>query len=390
MSVNQPRRTEFRVVVVGAGIVGLYTAYHLARAGAGPIAVVDRGFLSCGASGRNGGGVRQQWENPAMVRLAREAVHSYRRFGHEFGYNIWFRQGGYLFIADGPAEWERLRVVHRVVSSEGLPCRLLRPEELSRHVPGLNPGKAVGGTFLESDGTLFPFPAVWGVYEAVRRLGVEVLNFAEVSEVQREEGRVTGVVTSRGRLAAPAVVNAAGGWSADLARRAGLTVPNQATRHEILATEPLKPFLDPMVIRLRDGLYFSQTMRGEIVGGLTVPHPVGTGAGMPSSPQFLRAMAAALVDLLPFLAPLGVLRAWSGFYDDTPDGFPVIGEDPRLRGFFHANGFGGHGFMLAPASTRRVAQSVLGEKVDLDPAQFAPGRLLEAHEPLAREALQPG
>ena len=163
-----------------------------------------------------------------------------------------------------------------------------------------------------------------------------------------------------------------------------------ATRHEILATEPLKPFLDPMIIRLSDGLYVSQTMRGGARRGSHDPAPSGYQGGMSSSIEFLPTMARALVDLLPRTATLGVLRAWSGFYDDTPDGLPVIGADPRLPGLVHANGFGGHGFMLAPASTRRVAQCVLGERTDLDPAAFGPERFLGASPPRSTERLQPG
>jgi glycine/D-amino acid oxidase-like deaminating enzyme len=130
------------------------------------------------------------------------------------------------------------------------------------------------------------------------------------------------------------------------------------------------------VVRLSDGLYFSQSMRGELVGGLSVPHRPGTEGGVPSSARFLTAMAHALVGLLPRLAALGVLRAWAGFYDDTPDGLPLLGEDPRLPGFVHANGFGGHGFMLAPSASRRVAQAVLGEPLDLDPLEYSPGRFV--------------
>jgi sarcosine oxidase, subunit beta len=388
--VTAPVRDAYRTVIVGAGIVGLYTAYHLARAGAGPILVLDRGFLSSGASGRNGGGVRQQWETRATVRLARESVAAYRRFGREFGFNVWFRQGGYLFLAENEPELARLRTVHDLVVSEGLPSRVLGPDDVARLVDGIAPGAVVGGTYLASDGTLYPFPAIWGLYEAVRALGVEVALGVELAGVDVQDGRVAGAVTSRGRVGAATVVNAAGGWSADVSRRAGLTVPNVPTRHEILATEPLKPFLDPMVVRPSDGLYFSQTMRGEIVGGLTVRDGAGVEGGMPSSPGFLTAMARALVRLVPRLGALGVLRAWSGFYDDTPDGLPVIGEDPRLRGFVHANGFGGHGFMLAPASTLRVARAVLGEPVDLDPREFSPARFLSAGRPAEVERLQLG
>jgi sarcosine oxidase, subunit beta len=383
-------RSSYRTAVVGAGIVGLFTAYHLARAGAGPVLVVDRGFLSVGGSGRNGGGVRQQWETRSTIRLAREAVRAYRRFGVDFGYNPWFRQGGYLFLAEDAGELARLRRVHEAVRAEGLPSRLLGPEEVADRVPGIARGAAVGGAYLGSDGTLYPFPAVWGVYDAARRLGVEVVLGAEATGVAVQDGRVTGLTTSVGSVACEAVVNAAGGWSGEFSRRCGLPVSNVASRHEILATEPVKPFLDPMVVRASDGLYFSQTMRGEIVGGLTVPHPPGTARGVPSSPRFLASMARALVDLIPRLGGLGVLRSWTGFYDDTPDGLPVIGVDPRLPGFVHANGFGGHGFMLAPAASRRVAATVLGEPTDLDPAEFAPGRFLGRSAPAAVERLQLG
>ena len=127
-----PQRAGYAVAIVGAGIVGLFTAYHLARAGAGAILVVDRGFLSAGASGRNGGGVRQQWDTRATVRLARESVAAYRRFGREFGYNIWFRQSGYLFLAETPTELARLRTVSDVVRSEGLDARILDAEGVAR------------------------------------------------------------------------------------------------------------------------------------------------------------------------------------------------------------------------------------------------------------------
>jgi sarcosine oxidase, subunit beta len=383
-------RRSYRVAIIGGGIVGLFTAYHLLRAGAGPVLVLERGFLSSGASGRNGGGVRQQWDTRATVRLMREAVDSWKRFGREFGTNVWFRQGGYLFLATTAGEVDRLRHVTEAVRSEGLDGRLLDPGGIPRHAPSLSLDGILGATFLRTDGTLYPFPGVWGVYEAVRALGGEVALGVEVTGVRIEGGRVAGLSTSAGPVDAPTVVNAAGGWSADVSRLAGLSVPNVASRHEILATEPLKPFLDPMVIRLSDGLYFSQTMRGEIVGGLSIPHAPGTRAGVPTSPAFLRAMSRSLVALVPALAPVGVLRAWSGYYDDTPDGFPVIGEDPRLPGFVHANGFSGHGFMLSPASSKRVAKAVMGEPTDLDPSQFSPGRFLDPQRAAKPEGLQPG
>ncbi len=384
-------RRDYRTVVVGGGVVGLYTAHHLVRAGAGPVLVVDRGRLSAGGSGRNGGGIRQQWETRATIRLAREAVAAYRGFASEFGHNVWFRQGGYLFLADGAAEMARLERVRNVARAEGLDVRLLGVPEVERLVDGIAPGACLGGSYLATDGTLYPYPVLWGLLEALRRAGTEVAYGVEVTGVARDDrGRLAGVLTSEGRVATGALVNAAGGWSGELSRRCGLDVPNVATRHEILATEPMKPFVDPMVVRASDGLYFSQSMRGELVGGLTVPHPPGVDGGVPSSARFLTSMARALLTLLPRLAGLRVLRAWAGFYDDTPDGLPLLGEDPRLAGFVHANGLGGHGFMLAPSASRRAAQAVLGEPVDPEAREFSPGRFLAPGGASRVEGLQLG
>ena len=384
------KRDRYRVVIVGAGIIGLFTAWHLARAGVSDILVVERGFLSSGASGRNGGGVRQQWDTRATVRLARESVHAFRNFGKEFGYNIWFRQGGYLFLAETEEELERLRAVQRVVASEGLPARILDPGEIARHAPALSSSTSSAAPIWRPTGPSTRSP----------RSGASTMPCARAASrspsASRWERSSARTARSSGWRPPPAESRPTR-WSTPQAagpRRspagAGLEVPNVATRHEILATEPLKPFLDPMVVRASDGLYFSQTMRGEIVGGVTVHHPPGTDAGMPSSADFLRTMSRALTGLVPRLRSLGVLRAWSGFYDDTPDGLPVIGEDPRLRGFVHANGFGGHGVMISPAAMRRVAGAVLGEKSDLDPALFGPARFLAPQPTREAERLQLG
>ena len=386
-----PQRKDYDVVIVGAGVLGLFTAHHLAqKMDPRRILIVDRGFLSYGASGRNGGGVRQQWETLPTVRLAKESVAAYRRFPAEFGFNPWFRQGGYLFLAFSAQEEEALRRVHATVRQEGLPIEWLSVPEVLQEVPALDPERLVGGSCLRSDGVIFPFPVLWGLYRSLRRAGVEVVTRTEVVGIERAGGRVTGVRTSAGTVQARSVVNAAGGWSRDISALVGLSTVNAPTRHEIMATEPLKAFLGPMIVTLRKGLYFSQSMRGEVIGGINVPHPKGGAGSMPSSLEFLKEYARELTTLVPRLSSVRVLRSWAGFYDDTPDGLPIVGEDPRLHGFVHANGFGGHGFMLAPAAGSRVARTVLGEKTDLDPALFSPSRFLTEGGPRTVEGIQLG
>ncbi|EQD51727.1 FAD dependent oxidoreductase, partial [mine drainage metagenome] len=168
--------------------------------------------------------------------------------------------------ADSPTEVERLRAVHRTVTREGLPSRWLSSEEVARRIPGVSTAGILGGSYLASDGTLYPFPVIWGLFEAVRASGVEVCLGTEVYRISARDDRRLSVDSAHGRLDADCVVNSAGGWSSEVARRAGVDLPTRPVRHEICATEPLKPFLDPMVVRASDGLYFSQTMRGELVG----------------------------------------------------------------------------------------------------------------------------
>ena len=372
---SAPVASEPEVVLIGAGVLGLFTAHALAqRMDPSRILVLDRGYLSAGASGRNGGGVRQQWEDPITVRWAKEGVRVYRRFARDFGFNPWFRQGGYCFLAFSEEERARLRRMEGVVRGEGLPIRWLEADALQERVPRLDPPGLLGGTELSSDGVIYPFPVLWGLRASLLRLGVQIRTRTEVVGIDRDAKGVQGVRTREGRIPVRRVVNVAGGASRSVSALAGLRVPNVPSRHEILATEAVKPLFDPMVVTLRRGSYFSQSMRGEIIGGLAPERAEPAGEGLPSSSRFLHDASAELTELFPSLARLRVLRSWAGLYDETPDGFPILGEDPRLPGFFQGNGFGGHGFMLAPAGAPRLAALVLGESTDLDPGKFGPGR----------------
>jgi glycine/D-amino acid oxidase-like deaminating enzyme len=158
-------------------------------------------------------------------------------------------------------------------------------------------------------------------------------------------------------------VCAAGAWSPEVARLAGVALPDWPVRHEILSTEPLKPFLKPMVSILESGLYFSQSLRGEIVGGISMPHedPPDRAPRMTSSLAFLQTMARALTDVMPILSAVKVVRQWAGPYDMSPDGNPIVGEAPGAPGLYVCCGFQGHGFMMAPVVARHYARMLTGE-----------------------------
>jgi sarcosine oxidase subunit beta len=356
------------VVVIGAGIMGLAIAYHLARLGTKSVTVLDKSYLCGGASGRNGGGVRAQWSSEANVRLMQESIRLCREFANEMKINVWFRQGGYLFLARSEEIRRSLEKSVEVQNGCGLGTRMLTPKEAKKVVPELDASGLVAASYNADDGVVFPWPFVWGFAQAAQKLGVRISTFTEVVGFRTQGSRIEAVLTKPasggeegGRaIATSKVVNAAGAWSPEIARMLGVLLPNKPHRHEICSTEPLKPWLKPLVAELEGGLYFSQSTRGEIVGGIGQER-VPEGLNQDSSHAFLGLYARALTRACPVLGRVKVLRQWAGCYDLTPDHNPIVGPVDEVQGFYQASGFMGHGFMMAPIVGKLIAQYIVEE-----------------------------
>lgn len=365
-------RAHADVLIIGAGIMGLSIAYHLASESPDlAITVVDRSYLCGGASGRNGGGVRAQWSSEANVRLMQESIRMCREFATRMKINVWFRQGGYLFLARTPAMRAQLEKSVALQNGCGLPTRMLSPAEALKIVPELDPAGLEAASYNADDGVVFPWPFVWGYAQAAEKLGVEVVTWHEVAGFETSGSRIdavrlrrsgppgAGASTDETVIKTHRVVNAAGAWSPEVARMLGVDLPNKPHRHEICSTEPLKPWLKPLVADLSDGLYFSQSTRGEIVGGIGNEY-VAPGLDQQSSHAFLGKYARSLVRACPVLGAVKVLRQWAGCYDLTPDANPVVGPVDGVDDFFQASGFMGHGFMMAPIVGKQLARVVAG------------------------------
>jgi sarcosine oxidase subunit beta len=350
------------IAVIGAGVMGLAIAHNLAALGGKRILVLDAHHLAWGASGRNGGGVRQQWSTEMNVRLMQESTEICARFAEEMGINVWMRRGGYLFLARTQAAADRLARNVALQNRCDLPTRLISPADAQQIVPELDVTPFVAGCYNPTDAIVFPWPFLWGYAHAAARRGVRIVAHMPVTAIERR-GDTFVLSTPAGPIVAGRIVCAAGAWSPVVARMAGGTLPDRPVRHEILSTEPLKPFLKPMVSEIESGLYVSQSLRGELVGGVSMPEEpnpdrqVRLGARL----AFLTKMARGLTALMPRLGHVKVIRQWAGPYDVSPDGNPMVGELPGVPGFYVVCGFGGHGFMMAPVVARHYAAFLRGE-----------------------------
>jgi sarcosine oxidase subunit beta len=372
------------VVVIGAGIMGLSVAYHLAEQGVANVIVVDKTYLCGGASGRNGGGVRAQWSSETNVVLMQESIRMCREFARLMKINVWFRQGGYLFLARTDDMRKRLEASVTIQRECGVRTEMLTPAAAVKIVPELDATQLVAASYNPDDGVVFPWPFVWGFANAAEKRGVKVLPFHEVIGLRVRGTTIESVVLRNGdrelSIATNRVVNAAGAWSPAVAQLVGVALPNKPHRHEICSSEPLKPWLRPLVADLADGLYFSQSTRGELVGGIGQSY-VPPGLNQESSFAFLGKYARSLARTCPALGAVKILRQWAGCYDLTPDANPIFGPVKEVDEFYQVSGFMGHGFMMAPVIGKRLAQHLakgtdepLFERWRL--SRFAEGKML--------------
>ena len=330
--------------------------------------LLEKRYIGAGSTGRCGGGIRQLWTTEENIRLAQESACMYRGLSARLGYQTFFRAGGYLMITE--QEEHRPILVDAVALQNrcGVPSRFLEPEDCLRVVPELNVRRLKEAVFCPEGGTAYPFSVVWGYARLAHRKGARIFIHTRLTGVDHDGGRILGVQTDRGPIATPRLINCAGPWARSLAAMVGVELPNRQERHEIMVSESLKPCLEPMVISLTSGIYFSQDMRGELVGGIGDPGEPRWDAPEQFTARgqlrFAVRFARTLVDLWPPAGPLRLTRQWAGMYDVTPDHRPILGGVPGLDGYYHVCGFSGHGFMLGPVCGKRMAEHILTGRPD--------------------------
>ncbi len=354
-------------VIIGGGITGCATAYELAKRGLTDVVLLEKDYLTAGATGRCAAGVRQQWGLEMNIRLARGSCKILETLEEDLDYphSIEFKQGGYLLLAFSVELLEQFRKNIKLQNELGVPSREVSIEEAQQIVPHLCTDELVGATFCPEDGHANPFHTTMAYAHAARNLGVDIRTRTRVTGIDVSEGRVVGVQTDRGYISTEIVYNAAGPHSGPVAAMAGIEIPVYSERHQILVTEPVKPYQGPMVISFERGWYCQQTPHGAFIAGLGDPSEP-RGINNEATWQFAEFLAHEILRILPSLKELRVVRQWSGQYNITPDAQPILGGVRGLEGYYMAVGFSGHGFMVAPMTARLMAQMITGEEPDMD------------------------
>jgi glycine/D-amino acid oxidase-like deaminating enzyme len=360
VTADGPGRRSADVVVVGAGIMGVSTAYHLARRAAGRIVVVERDGVCSGSTALASGGVRHQYANRIGVELTCHSIETFERFETEFGVDPQFRQHGYLILVTTEAElWQAERNV-ALQRSLGVDVELLSPAETHRRFPYLDTADLRGATYSARDGYADPYLVTTAMAARARDLGVEIRTGCEVVGVRRDGARVEGVTTSAGAVDAPIVVLAAGAWSGAVGALAGIEIPVRPLRRQKFITAPFSfdriPAATPFVIDPHQGISLRREGAGMLLG-------IGRRDEAPSfrtdvdwsltEPLVERAVRRA-----PVLAEAALMRGWAGLYEMTPDQTGIVSAVPEVEGLYVIAGFSGHGFMHGPIAGQLMAELI--------------------------------
>ena len=378
-------KPSYDVVIVGAGVHGLATAYYLgSRHGIRRVALLEKGYLGSGNSGRNTAIIRSNYRTPEGIPFYQASVKLYEELARELGWNMLFSQCGHLTLGHTDSAVNGLRVRAENNQVLGVDSRMIFPDEISRLVPAMELSDRsrfpiLAALYHPPGGIIRHDAVVWGYARACDRMGIEIHTFTEVTGMRVENGKVRSVLTNRGEVAAGAVVNATAGWSSSISKMAG--VPLQIVSHPLQAcvTEPLKPFLDKVIVSATLHVYVNQTDKGELVIGAEIdPYQ---SYSMKGTLPTLEQMATYTLELFPQLHGVRVLRQWAGVCDMTPDFAPIIGVAPDVENFYMDVGWGTYGFKTGPIAGKSVAELIAtGETPKLiapfSPARFKAGQLL--------------
>lgn len=373
-------KDRYEVVIIGGGVHGLAAAYYLARDhGISDVAVLEKNYIGSGGSGRNTTIIRSNYLTPEGVLFYDESVKLYETLALELNFNLLFSQRGHLTLAHNDSSVRTMRWRAEVNQLQGVDSRLIWPDEIARLCPQLDlsdhPRYPILAALYHPPGGVIRHDAVvWGYARGADQRGVHIHQKTEVTGINVTTGRVTGVRTNRGTIHTGTVLNATAGWATLISDMAGVRLPITTHPLQACVSEALKPFLNVIIVSGSLHVYVSQSDRGELVMGASVdPY---TSYSLDSTLGFLEGLSGHLLELMPGLSRVKILRQWAGLCDMTPDYSPIMGFTP-VEGFLVDVGWGTYGFKAGPVSGKRMAELIATQRT---PELLAPFRLSRFEE----------
>ena len=368
-------KDSYDVVIVGGGSHGLATAYYLRKHGITDVCVLEKSYIGSGAAGRNTTILRSNYRTPEGARFYDASVKLYEGLSQELAFNLLFSQQGHVTLAHSDRATFVMAERAEVNRLLGIDSRLIYPDEIAKLAPAMHLGAdatfPVQSALYHPPGGIIRHDAVvWGFARGADRGGAEIHPYTEVTGVDRANGRVTGVKTTRGDIRTGTVINCTAGWSTLVCAMAGVPLPITTHILQAFVTEPLKPLLDVVIVSSQMHVYISQTDRGEfLIGAEIEPWTTYRTRG---TLNFLQEASRHALELFPQLERARILRSWAGLCDISPDYSPILGKT-EVEGFHISAGWGTYGFKAAPIVGKTLAELV------------ARGRTPELIEPFALE-----
>jgi sarcosine oxidase subunit beta len=375
------------VVIIGGGIVGSSIAWHLTHAGCKNVLVIEReSSQGKGSTGKSMGGVRAQFSTPVNIQMSLYSIPFYARFEEVVGHPADYRPQGYLFLATKDSHLAYLRDNFARQQKLGLTtARLLPAEEIRAMLPQLRSDDILGGSFCSTDGFVDPYSVMNGFMVSAIEHGATLWKKTEVTDLTIDVQGAFRVETTRDPVSTRTVVNAAGAWSAQIAKYLGVDLPVEPLRRMLVPSEPFSdfPHSSPMVIDMSTGFHFRPEGRGFLLAWNDPEETPGYKTDF--EPSFIEKILLHAADRVPAFEnlPINPKRAWAGLYEMTPDHHCILGPIAGVPGFLLANGFSGHGVMHSPATGKILADLILQGKTNvvddvsvLAFERFAKGELL--------------
>jgi len=382
----EPKGT-YDVIIIGGGGHGLATAYYLAKEhGITNVAVLEKGWLGGGNTARNTTIVRSNYLWDESANIYEKSLKLWEGLSQDLNFNVMFSQRGVMNLAHNQHDLRDLSRRVNAIRLNGVDSEILTPVQIKALCPMINISPTarypiLGASFQRRGGTARHDAVAWGFARAADQRGVDIIQNCEVTGIRRQGGRVVGVETTRGTIAANKIGAVAAGHSGVVAAMAGLRLPLESHPLQALVSEPLKPILDTVVMSGAVHVYISQSDKGELV----------MGAGIDSFNSYaqrgalrtIEEMMAACIELFPFVSRLRLMRQWAGIVDTCPDASPIVGKTP-IEGFYINCGWGTGGFKATPGAGWCFAHTIahdqphsLNRPFTLE--RFSTGDLIDEH-----------